>query len=355
MKYFTTDSKTAYEAKAEAQRIAYAPVMFQACRVLRDSGILELVQRSGANGMALSEVVPKTTLSRYAVKVLMEAGLGIGVFCLNEERFTMTKLGYFLLRDPMTRINMDVVHHVFYRGMFDLDKSLEQGKPAGLKTLGDWKTLYDGLSQFRPEERESWLAWDHYYSDAAFPAALPLVLADHPKRLLDIGGNTGKWAIQCAKFDPNVRVTIADLPQQIELARPAIQQSGVTDRIDFFAIDILDESQLLPDGCDVIWMSQFLDCFSEKEIVSILRRATRAMSSESTLCILELFWDRQPNETAAFCLQQTSLYFTCLANGNSQMYHSSDLMRCLSESGLAVIEDRDQVGLYHTLLKCRKV
>lgn len=355
MKYFTTDSKTAYEAKAEAQRIAFAPVMFQACRVLRDSGILELVQRSGAKGMTLSEVVPKTALSRYAVKVLMEAGLGIGVFCFNEERFTVTKLGYFLLRDPMTRTNMDVVHHVFYRGMFDLDQSLEQGRPAGLKSLGDWKTLYEGLSQFQPQERESWLAWDHYYSDAAFPAALPLVLGDHPKRLLDIGGNTGKWAIQCAKFDPNVRVTIADLPQQIALARPVIQQSGLADRIDFFAIDLLDESQRLPEGCDVIWMSQFLDCFSEKEIVSILRRAARAMSPESTLCILELFWDRQPNETAAFCLQQTSLYFTCIANGNSQMYHSSDLMRCLSESGLKVIEDRDQVGLYHTLLKCRKV
>lgn len=355
MKYFTTDSKTAYEAKSEAQRIAFAPVMFQACRVLRDSGILELVQQSGAKGMTLSEVVPKTTLSRYAVKVLMEAGLGIGVFCFNEERFTVTKLGYFLLRDPMTRINMDVVHHVFYRGMFDLDESLEQGKPAGLKTLGHWKTLYEGLSLFQPEERESWLAWDHYYSDAAFPAALPLVLADHPKRLLDIGGNTGQWAIQCTKFDPNVRVTIADLPQQIELARPMIQQSSVTDRIDFFAIDILDESQPLPEGYDVIWMSQFLDCFSEKEIVSILRRAVRAMSPESTLCILELFWDRQPNETAAFCLQQTSLYFTCIANGNSQMYHSSDMMRCLSESGLEVIEDRDEIGLYHTLLRCRKV
>ena len=78
------------------------------------------------------------------------------------------------------------------------------------------------------------------------------------------------------------------------------------------------------------------------------------MNAESTLYILELFWDRQPNETAAFCLQQTSLYFTCIANGNSQMYHSSDLLRCIAKSGLKVIEDRDQVGLYHTLLKCRK-
>jgi len=70
------------------------------------------------------------------------------------------------------------------------------------------------------------------------------------------------------------------------------------------------------------------------------------------LYILELFWDRQPNETAAFCLQQTSLYFTCIANGNSQMYHSADLLQCVTESGFRVLEERDHVGQYHTLLKC---
>jgi len=249
---------------------------------------------------------------------------------------------------------MDVVHEVCYRGLFDLDNAIQQGKPVGLKTLGDWKTFYEGLSSLPPKARDSWLAFDHYYSDAAFPAALKLVFADNPKRLLDVGGNTGKWAVQCARFDPAVQITIADLPQQLELARETVRKNSLEGRVEFCAINLLDESKPLPGGHDVIWMSQFLDCFSEKEIVFILRRTAQAMNAGSTLYILELFWDRQPNEAAAFCLQQTSLYFTCIANGNSQMYHSADLMHCLDESGLALVEDRDEVGLYHTLLKCRK-
>jgi ubiquinone/menaquinone biosynthesis C-methylase UbiE len=266
----------------------------------------------------------------------------------------LTKLGFTMLRDPMTRINMDVVHEVCYRGMFDLDKAVREGKPAGLKTLGDWKTFYEGLSSLTPQARESWLAFDHYYSDQAFPAALPLVFADHPKRLLDVGGNTGKWAVQCARFDPDTRITIADLPQQLELARKTIHENGLEQRVDFLAIDVLDESESFPKGYDAIWMSQFLDCFSQNEIVSILRRVARSLTAGGTLYILELFWDRQPNEIAAFCLQQTSLYFACIANGNSQMYHSADMMRCVKESGLELIEERDQVGLYHTLFKCRR-
>ena len=354
MNYFRNDPKTAYEALSEAQRIAFAPIVFQACRVLRDSGVLDLVQRSGCAGTTLDEAADAVDLPRYGIKVLLESGLGIGLFCLNEGRFTLTKLGLYILRDPMTRINMDVVHEVCYRGMFDLDKSLREGKPAGLKTLGDWKTFYEGLSSLTPQARRSWLAFDHYYSDMAFPAALPLVFTDHPKRLLDVGGNTGKWAVQCARFDPEVQVTIADLPQQLELARKTIRESRLEQRVDFLAIDVLDESKSFPGGYDAVWMSQFLDCFSQKEIVSILRRVSRSLAAGGTLYILELFWDRQPNETAAFCLQQTSLYFACIANGNSQMYHSADMMRSLGESGLELIDERDQVGLYHTLLKCRR-
>src|SRR5712672_2298311 len=156
------------------------------------------------------------------------------------------------------------------------------------------------------------------------------------------------------KYDSDVHVTIADLPRQLELARDSMPLNGFADRLTFFPIDVLNGSTSFPDQQDAIWMSQFLDCFSEQQIVSILQRTALGMGSHTNLYILELFWDRQPNETAAFCLQQTSLYFACIANGNSQMYHSSDMKRCLAEAGLRMIEEWDQVGPYHTLFKCRK-
>lgn len=351
--FFSTDDQSAFDAKCEAQRIAFAPMVFQTCRVLQRAGILERVQASGAAGLGLAEIVAGGALPRYGVKVLMESGLGIGLFCCNAGRFTLTKLGYFILRDPMTRVNMDLMQDICYRGLFHLEEAVATGQPAGLKTLGDWPTFYEGLAALPPPAQQSWFAFDHYYSDQAFPAALPLVFADQPKRLLDVGGNTGRWALQCLNFDRAVHVTIADLPRQLDFARQTVANAGLAARAEFCGLDLLDDAQTLPAGHDVIWMSQFLDCFSEAQIVSILRRARQALGKTGTLHILELFWDRQPNKTAAFCLQQTSLYFTCIANGNSQMYHSADLLRCLSEAGLEVIQQRDQVGQFHTWLKCR--
>ena len=201
--YFAEDTRSAFAAKAEAQRIAFAPMVFQTCRILLKSGLLEFVQRGGNHGVTLADAAHAGGLPEYGAKVLLEAGVGAGLFCLKDDgRFTLAKLGHFVLRDPMTRVNMEFVHEICYRGMFDLEAAVRSGRPTGLKTLGRRKTVYQGLPSLPAKARKTWLSFDHFYSDMAFPAALPLVFADPPKRLLDVGGNTGRWAVQCARYNP---------------------------------------------------------------------------------------------------------------------------------------------------------
>ncbi len=70
--------------------------------------------------------------------------------------------------------------------------------------------------------------------------------------------------------------------------------------------------------------------------------------------IMEPYWDMQQYEIAAFCLQQTSIYFTALANGNSQMYSAKTFFACIQEAGFEIVEQIDNIGLSQTLLKCKK-
>ena len=175
-----------------------------------------------------------------------------------------------------------------------------------------------------------------------------------PKKLLDIGGNTGKWAIASAKHDADVHVTIMDLPGQTDMAKKNIDSLGLSNRVDFYQTNILDESLPFPKGFDAIWMSQFLDCFSDSEIISILTRCNKALNENGSVYILEPFWDNQRFEAAAFSLQMTSLYFTAIANGNSQMYNSSIFIKLVEKSGFIVDEIIPGVGVSHTLLKCKK-
>lgn len=222
-----------------------------------------------------------------------------------------------------------------------------------MKELGDWETIYQGLSQLPEKAKESWFKFDHFYSDRSFPVLLEKVFSKKPKSLVDIGGNTGKWAMQCCNHDSDVEVTIVDLPQQLEMAMANAKQHGHQNRVTPFPANMLDKQQALPTGADVWWMSQFLDCFSPMEILSILKRVRSHMSEQATVYILELFWDAQKYDAASYSLNATSLYFTCLANGNSRFYRSEDFLEIVEEAGFEVVTRTDDIGLGHTLLELK--
>lgn len=353
---YTKETMNVREAQRLAEFIAFGPVVFQTARIMLRRGIMDML-RDSDNGLTITEVAEQSGLSEYAAKCLLEASLCIGIVLIDPDtdRFRISKTGWFLINDPATQVNIDFNHDVNYLGWFDLDKALEQGKPAGLKTLGDWPTVYEGLSSLPQQIQKSWFGFDHFYSDSSFDEALQIVFANKPKTLLDVGGNTGRWALRCVDYDKDVNVTILDLPQQIGMMKANIAGKPGAERIDGLGANLLDETTEMPSDrkFEVIWMSQFLDCFSEKEIVSILRRASKVMDKDSRLYIMETFWDRQRFETAAMCLTLTSLYFTAIANGNSKMYHSEDMEHLVHEAGLEIETIHDSLGQGHSIMVCK--
>ena len=358
-KHNTKDQLSARDAQRLAEFIAWGPVVFQASRLMVKFGILDLI-RDSKDGMTREELVEATGLSDYAVKSLLEASLCIGTVLVDTEtdKFTISKTGWFLLNDPATRVNIDFNHDVNYEGWFHLEESLKEGRPVGLEHFGSWPTIYEGLSQLPPQVQKSWFGFDHFYSDSSFPEALKIIFDEHHvKSLYDVGGNTGKWALQCVGYDKDVQVTILDLPQQIGMMKENVKGKEGAERISGYGINLLDEKALFPKregGLDAIWMSQFLDCFSMEQIVGILKRAKEAMTEDTRIYIMETLWDRQRFEPAAFCLTMTSLYFTALANGNSKMYNTADMEECIHQAGLEVEQIHDHLGQGHSILVVRK-
>ncbi len=346
------DNKTALQAKFDAQKIAFAPIMFQATITLRNLGILEHIRKS-RTGITIEDISHDLNLSVYGIKVLLEAGLSLELVTVTEDKYKITKTGWFILNDELTRVNMDFTQDVNYLGMFTLEDSIKTKKPTGLKVFGKWDTVYEALSQLPSKAQESWFAFDHYYSDYAFPEILPIVFENNPTNILDVGGNTGKFSLMCTKYNDNVHVTILDLPGQLEVAKKNIQEKGFENRIDGYPINLLDHSKPFPKNSDVIWMSQFLDCFSQEDILELLIRSKDAMNEKSSLFILETYWDLQQFEASTYSLHATSLYFTNIANGCSQMYHSEDMLKLIEKAGLYVEQSYENIGVSHTLFKCK--
>ena len=177
---YTKESLSARDAQRLAEFIAWGPVVFQVSRIILKWGILDLI-RDSKEGLTRQEICERTGRSDYAVKCLLEASLCIGTLLVNPqtERYTLSKTGWFLIKDPATRVNIDFNHDVNYVGWFNLEESLAIGKPEGLKHFGNWPTIYEGLSQLPKQVQKSWFGFDHFYSDSSFPEALKIILDEY--------------------------------------------------------------------------------------------------------------------------------------------------------------------------------
>ncbi len=354
-KKFSPTRQTAFDARFEAQKIAFGPVVFQCVRIAWKSGLLQQIAHAGSAGVTVEELNSVGRWTTYQLKLLLESCLSAGVVCLCDGRYVLDKIGYCFIGDSITQINMNFVNDVCYQGLFELERSLDEGKPLGLKALGNWPTLYEGMAELPEPAKGSWFAFDHFYSDTSFPDVLPDVFSKAPQRVMDIGANTGKFSIAALLFDPRAELHLVDLPQQLAVAKANLAQAGLTARATLHPVDMLDPDQHFACGMDVIWMSQFLSCFSEEVISSIISRSVQALAPQGEILIMDTFWDLQRYDIASYCLINTSPYFTAIASGNSKVYESSDYVRLCEQAGLKLLNIRQGIGYCHSLLRFAKV
>ena len=149
-------------------------------------------------------------------------------------------------------------------------------------------------------------------------------------------------------------MTICDLPGQANVAKKNAAEAGFADRVDFSMGNVLEESTKLPANPDAVWMSQFLDCFSLHQVTKILKKVHEAATPDTNVWVLEPLWDKQKFEASSYSLMGTSLYFTCIANGNSKMYRYQELVDAIEEAGFKLDCAHHNLGSNAYSLLCFK-
>ena len=86
---YKVDDLRAVDAKFEAQKIAFAPLAFQAIKTMINLGILKAIEDAGDEGITRAALAEKTKLSEYGVGVLCEMALGMNVIKLTQD-YTLT-------------------------------------------------------------------------------------------------------------------------------------------------------------------------------------------------------------------------------------------------------------------------
>ncbi|WP_406020230.1 methyltransferase [Succinivibrio sp.] len=346
---------SAFDAISQANRLIAGPVIFQAIYVLAKHNILKLLCEN-KNGMTIKQIADKTDLNEYALGVLFDAALSGQVLTVSEDGvYSITKIGYFIENDEMTKNQLGFCKYVCYEGMDKLDEALTSGKPSGLSVFNkDWETIYPHLKDLPEKAKEYWFKWDHQFSQSAFKEAIKIIDEKYkPELIYDVGGNTGKFSICVCQNTKDTKVKILDLPSQIQMAQENIKAHGLDDRIEFMGVDLLVDYKL-PSEAEIWWMSQFLDCFAPEHILRILKSIKNSMKDNTKVCILEPIADRQKFEASAYSINAFSLYFTAIANGYSRFFSTKMLTDLIEQAGLKVEKIYDGLGISNSLFICSR-
>ena len=105
------------------------------------------------------------------------------------------------------------------------------------------------------------------------------------RRLLDVGGNSGEFAVRICAAHPHLSATILDLPVVCRIGEAHVGRTVEGSRIRFLAGDARRDDW--PEGMDVVTFKSMLHDWPDEETTVLLARARRALRPGGTLLIFE--------------------------------------------------------------------
>lgn len=105
------------------------------------------------------------------------------------------------------------------------------------------------------------------------------------ERMLDVGGNSGEFAIQVCRRTPNLQATVFDLPVVSAVGKRHVQATDSDNRIQFVAGDMRADD--FPSGCDLVSWKSVLHDWPDEAVQMLLKKSLAALPSGGRLLIFE--------------------------------------------------------------------
>jgi 2-hydroxy-4-(methylsulfanyl)butanoate S-methyltransferase len=115
-------------------------------------------------------------------------------------------------------------------------------------------------------------------------------------QLLDVGGGSGAYTLAFCKANPQLKATILDFPQTVEVASTYARQSGLADRVAHFAGNAITTDW--PKGHDVILMSYVWSAVGADDIVVLARRAFDSLPPGGLVLVHDFMVDNSREQPA---------------------------------------------------------
>lgn len=212
-----------------------------------------------------------------AVGLLLDALTALGLIDKSGSLYDLTPFSRrYLVRSGADYLGHIILHH---HHLMPSWASLPEAVRSGLPVRGNSSHAEDA------EARESFLMGMFNLASQLAPLVAARVDLSGRRRLLDLGGGPGTYALHFCLQNRDLTATVFDLPTTRSFAEECIVRFGLSERIDFVAGYFEDDS--LPGVYDAVWISHILHSESEEQCAALLAKAVASLEPGGQLLVQE--------------------------------------------------------------------
>lgn len=321
----TTSSLMTFKSQKEILSIATAYFQSSILFALHKLQIFKLI---GVDSKSLDELAEATQTNPKTLLRLLNAAVGVDLLITdNENNFQLSQACRLVMlpEDENNYMGDWVFSLDFYQtALVNLDQAVRSSAP----TVDP--TLHHGTDQSMTKDFRT--AMNVY---AALPARELAEFLDISayQSLLDVGSGPGTYAYELARCNPELRLTLLDLPQIIGYAKELHKQYSLENKVDFLGLDALEDD--IPGSYDLVLISNTLQMLGEASSRKMIQRLFDVVNPGGSIIIQGQFLAEAPQEA------QWPLFFDLIMLCTSESGHNhsvSDTRSWLADAGFVDIE-----------------
>jgi demethylspheroidene O-methyltransferase len=306
--------------------------LFSLCAGFIHSQVLAACVRGGlfqaleSGSRSLQELARESGLPRARLERLLEAAAALDlVERLPGERYALGELGAAMCGNA--GVEALIRHHdALYD---DLAEPLELIRNADFegRLRRYWAYAASGDDELGEEAVDGYS--NVMAASQSFVATQAMQAIDFgtARRVLDVGGGAGAFAIAIARRWPELHVTVADLPPVAAIAEQRIEAAGLSDRVAVVPVDAFVEP--LPTGHDLLTFVRILHDHEDAAVTRLLAAAAAALEPGARIAVIEPMAD----DTRAGRLIDAYFSIYLLAMGQGRPRRFRTLARFLETAG----------------------
>jgi SAM-dependent methyltransferase len=260
---------------------------FQASRILLTAIELRLFSVIGGDAPTSADVAARVTGDPGATDRLLNALCAIGLLWKRAGRFRNTSASARYLVDTSPDYVAGLGHTAgLWRTWSGLTEAVRAGKPTPRPPISDHGDTWV----------EPFIAAMHYRAAQQAPKVAELLGLDGVRRVLDVGGGSGAFAMAMARKQPGLSAVVFDLPAVVPLTTKYIADAGLASRVATAVGDYLKDP--LPGGFDLVLLSAVVHSNAPAENAALLRSCAAALNPGGRVALLD--WVMEEDRVAPF-------------------------------------------------------